>query len=288
MILNKESNDHFLRDHAIKAHASLYRKGIRAAQLQSELDALREDIISTSSAEREAMKSLAQAECAQLCKRIMSRLPRELRDIIFQYLSWRPTESISREYFRSTLDPETKMHTYDTARWRATHYPEHFWDSEYVGNEFYTEMIENYLRSSSFIFGTEDGLIERFLETDQFTIGLAPRELVSKIEIHLNAMTFDRSSCIGYFFGCATTPERLQAALDGMLGLKAGASVCLHFTTQAKDEEHTAEQIRDGCGALIPRLKQAKAAGLVVRMIIDRKVDVNLDEACAGGQYIHT
>lgn len=193
---------------------------------------------------------------------------------------------ISREYFRSTLDPVTKMHTYDTDRWRATHYPEHFWNPIYVGREFHTEMIETYLRTSSFSFSDDDGLVERFLGTDQFKTGFAPRELVSKIEIHLSAMTFDRSSCIGYFFGCATKPERLTAALTGILGLKSGASVCVHFTTQAKDEEQKTGQINAARYALVPRLREAKAAGLMVRMIINEKEDIDLDDVYKNSQLL--
>lgn len=251
--------------------------------MQRELDSLRKDIATSSLAEQDAIAAFAQAECAQLCNRVMSQLPRELRDMIFQHLSLTSTKRINREYFRSTLDPETRMHTYDTARWRATHYPEHFWDPNNVGKEFHVEMIENYLRASSFSFGDDDGLIERFLETDQFKIGFSPKELVSKIEIHLNAMTFDRSSCIGYFFGCPTKPERLQAALDGILGMKLGASVCVHFTTQAKDEEQKEEQMRTVRRTLIPKLQEAKAAGLVVRMLIDKTVDVDLNDFVKDG-----
>lgn len=222
--------------------------------------------------------SLAQVQCSQLCSRIMTQLPRELRDMVFQHLSGRSAERISREYFRSTLDPETKMHTYDTARWRTTHYPEHFWNPEYVGQGFHKEMIENYLRTSSFVFGDDDGLVERFLESDQFEIGFAPKEVISKIEIHLNAMTFDRSSCIGYFFGSPTKPERLEAALGGISGLKTGARVCVQFMTQAKDEEQKDCQIDTAHRALVPKLKEAKAAGLIVRLVIDGKMNVNLDD----------
>jgi hypothetical protein len=248
----------------------------RAAALQSDLSALEQHLTKSNAEEREAVERLAKSECNQFCNRVMTRLPREIRDMVYFHLHTRPKERIDRAYFRSTMDPKTRLYTHELARWKTAHYPDHFWDMAYVGSNFFHELAQSYYRTSTFAFGDESDLIERFLDADQMGMGYAPRELVSRIEIQLSAMTFDRSTCIGYMFGCAAKPERLQAALKGVEKLRAGASICVHFSTQAKDEEQKEEQIKTACTALTPRLRELRSAGYGARLVMNEKVDVGL------------
>jgi hypothetical protein len=257
-------------------HVVLRLHQARVAALQNDLKVLEHNLAKSSAEEQEALERLAKSECNQICSRVMTQLPRELRDMVYHQLSTQPEERITREYFRSTMDPTTRLYIYDTARWKKTYFPEHFWDMAYVGEDFFRELAQSYYRTSTFTFGDESGLIERFLDADQMGLGYAPRELVSKVEIHLSAMTFDRSSCIGYMFGCATKPERLQAALKGLEELKTGAGICVHFSTQAKDMEQKEEQIKTVCTALVPSLSALRSAGYGARLMINEKVDVQL------------
>jgi hypothetical protein len=176
------------------------------------------------------------------------------------------------------MDPATRLHTYDADRWKAKFHPEHFWDVQYVGADFIRELIENHYRTSTFILGDDGGLIERFLETDQMKAGYQPKDLVSRIEVHLTAITFDRTSCIGYMFGCPTKPERLAVALKGIEKLKPGASVIVHFSTQAPAEKQKRDQVLRACTVMCPSLREAKITGKRARLIIDRKLEVELDE----------
>jgi hypothetical protein len=265
-----------------RTHLLLRQQQARAEALQRQLEALQQDLAAAISEDQDACVALATSECNQLCNRIMTQLPRELRDMIYQCISTNSEERISREYFRSIMNPKTRTHDYDSKRWKATHYPEHYWDVEYVGEDFSRELLENYYRTSTFLFGDDDGLIERFLNVDQMKIGYAPKELVSRIEVHLNAMTYDRTTCIGYMFGCATKPERLQAALRGVQCLKPGASVVVHFTTQAKYGEQKEEQMKVACTALGPVLEEARTARLDVRLVMDKKTEVDLDSISCG------
>jgi hypothetical protein len=261
----------------------LRKQQARAAALQSELEALQQDLVTSSAKEQDAFESLAKAECSQICNRVMTQLPRELRDLVYRHLSTTSEKRIDREYFRSTMDPKTKLHIYDYARWKTIHHPENFWDVEYVGNDFFQEFAGSYYHTSTFVFGDDEGLIERFLETDPLMLGYTPKELVSEIEIHLSAITYDRSSCIGYMFGCAIKTERLQTALKGLERLRSGASICVHFSTQANDEKQREEQVLTACTVLIPSLREAIVAGYEVRLVIDRKMEVGLDDA--SGDY---
>jgi hypothetical protein len=260
-----------------RTHLLLRQQQARAEALQRQLEALQQDLAAATPEDQDACVALATSECNQICNRIMTQLPRELRDMIYQHISTKSEECISREYFRSIMDPKTRIHDYNSRRWTATHYPEHYWDAKYVGDDFSRELLQNYYRTSTFVFGNDDGLMERFLNVDQMKMGYAPKELISRIEVHLNAMTYDRTTCIGYMFGCATKPERLQAALRGTQCLKAGASVVVHFATQARYGEQKEEQMKVACTALGPVLEEARTAGLDVRLVMDKKMAIDLD-----------
>jgi hypothetical protein len=198
--------------------------------------------------------------------------------MIYFHLSTNPKERISREYFCSTMDRKTQTHTYDKTGWRTTNRPEHFWDVKYVGQNFFRELVENYYHTSTFSFGGEDGLLERFLHADQIGLGYAPKQLVSKVEVHLSAMTYDRKSSIGYMFGCPTNLEQLQSALEGVESLRSGAEICVDFSTRAKDETEKEEQIDMARIGLIPILRKARSAGLIVRLVIDTRTEISLDD----------
>lgn len=114
-------------------------------------------------------------------------------------------------------------------------------------------------------------------------IGYPPLELVSRIEVHLSAMTYDRTSCIGYMFGCPTKPERLVAALKGLEEVKAGAKVLVRFATQARDEEQRKSQVGMAWGAVGSVLKGYRGLGVGVRWVVDG-VDVDLDGEVGVGE----
>jgi hypothetical protein len=190
-----------------------------------------------------------------------------------------PTQTITRDSFRSTMDPVTRVHSYDPVRWRKKWHPEHYWDTEFVSQPFYEELVQTYYRTTTFVFGDDAGLIARFLATCLFGTDYSPVDLVSRVEIHLSAMTFDRSTCLGYMFGCATKPERLSAALKGAERLKGGASVVVRFSTQAKDEAQKEEQVETACAALGAVLKELRSAGVGVGLVVDGR-NVEVDEEC--------
>ena len=206
----------------------------------------------------------------------MTKLPRELRDLIYQHLSTRDSELIEREHFRATLDPVTKLYSYDHARWKASHFPEHFWDPQYIGSVFFRELVENYYRTSTFVFNDDPGVMKRFLETDEMGLGVLPRDLVCNVEVHLSAVGRDRGSFGGYMFGVRREPERLQEVLDGVFELKEGTSVCIQFLTGMKTEEEINEPCGDLIRGLISSVQRARLAGYKVKLVVDKEREISL------------
>lgn len=206
----------------------------------------------------------------------MLKLPRELRDMIYRHLSTKE-QRIDGDYFRSTMDPVTRCYSYDQARWKTVHYPEHFWSTDYVDSQFMRELTENYYRTSTFVFGDGQGLIGKFLNTDQLGLGYPPKELVTSIEVRLSAITHDRGSFRAYIFGVPKPPERLQAALKGLMELKSGSNVCVQFSTEATYVEGREELFVGAIPVLFPKMQVAALAGYRLKFVLDRKYEFRLE-----------
>lgn len=219
----------------------------------------------------------------------MVKLPREIRDMIYQHLSTRSAEHIEREHFRTTLDPVTRLYSYDHARWKASHFPEHFWDAEYVGDAMLREVVENYYRTSTFIFGDDAGVMKRFLEADEMGLEILPRDLVSNIEVYLNAVSYDRGSFRGYMFGVPRKPERLRETLGGLFLLKQGANIRIHFLTDTKTEKERDEHCAAALPSLFSSVQLAELKGYQVKLVVDEKYEFRIrqEDLAEGWAAVH-
>jgi len=251
----------------------------RVAKLQEELASLEKDLANTTPTTREAVEQVARTECQQLTNNIMTKLPREIRDMIYFHLSTRDRELIEREHFRTTLDPLTRLYSYDFDRWKAQHFPAHYWNTDYVGQPFYRELVENYYRTSTFLFGDDPGVMKRFLTTDEMKLGIPPKALVSSVEIGLNAVSHDRGSFRAYMFGIPKSPERMREALDGIFELKPGAKIVIRFVTEAKTKEERDEHCKGAMAMLFDDTQVEKMKMYKVKFVVDEGQVWDLAEA---------
>ncbi|CAO2647577.1 Nn.00g084990.m01.CDS01 [Neocucurbitaria sp. VM-36] len=125
-----ETQEQQLRKRAFKALTTENHQKPRIAGLQHELHSLEQDLVSNHKTTQHCLEQFAKSECLILSHQIMTNLPRELCDMIYQHTSTRSAEDIERERFRTTLDPVTRLYSYDPARWKASHFPEHYWNAE--------------------------------------------------------------------------------------------------------------------------------------------------------------
>jgi hypothetical protein len=265
-------------------HSALSEESIRQtriASLQKELALLEKDLASATPTTQQTVTQLAQSECLALTTAIMTTLPRELRDMVYRHLSTREHEVIEREHYRTTLDPLTRLYSYNFQRWKTQHFKEHHWDAEFVGAAFLREVVENYYRTSTFIFPSDAGVMKRFLTTDEMVAGIYPKDLVGNAEIHLNAVSRDRGSFRAYMFGVPKTAEKMREGLRDVSLLKEGARVVIRFLTEAKTEKERGEH----CAAAMTTLFVGEETELVkkykVKFVVDEGQVWDLDRAMA-------
>jgi hypothetical protein len=201
--------------------------------------------------------------------------------MIYIHLSTRHHELIEREHFRTTMDPLTRLYSYSFDRWKAQHFPEHYWNTDFVSGAFYRELVENYYRTSTFHFSDDPGVMKRFLTTDEMHTRIIPASLVSNIEIGLNAVSHDRGSFRAYMFGIPKSPERMKATLDGIWELKSGAKVVVRFVTEAKSKEERDEHCAAAMSTLFDpaQIEKIREKGLKVKFVVDEGHVHDLAEA---------
>lgn len=278
MLEGPEQAEQFkLRNTAFRALAEERALQNRLAVLQSNIQKVEQALCNTRTTTQTSIETYAKHACLQLTTSMMAIFPRELRDMVFRHLSTRPSEIIQREHFRTTLDPKTRLYSYDHARWKAEHFPDHFWNVSYTGAAFHRELMENYYRTSTFIFNDDARVMSRFLLTDEFKLDLHPRDLVQNVEIKLSAMSYDRGSFSTYMYGVPKAPEKLREALAGMFELRAGARVKVCYATNARKDQDREEHVRAALQTLFDGVQRAKLKGYEVSFLVDDKWEFDLE-----------
>ncbi|KAH7074231.1 hypothetical protein FB567DRAFT_191895 [Paraphoma chrysanthemicola] len=125
---------------------------------------------------RDTLKPYAQAICLHFSKKVLSKLPREMRDIVYEYLVTPDYIWVGTEYFTNTGPP------CDVQR------DAHFWSPAYVGDAMQAEIVQTWYRTSLFYLwnrAKNHELIERFLTQDRWGIGVLPHEHISRLRFDL-------------------------------------------------------------------------------------------------------
>ena len=139
----------------------------------------------------------AKPACMRLCKEMIERLPRELRDHIYDtvltschpWLGHKIKQIIEcgppiirgeRQYQTRVVDdfaPPKHVYGHDP--------PEHLWQEEFVGPTVRRELVESFYRSSRFwiVRSSTPSLVQGFLTIDKWNLGIQPWKLVSRIAI---------------------------------------------------------------------------------------------------------
>ncbi|KAH7069764.1 hypothetical protein BKA63DRAFT_493973 [Paraphoma chrysanthemicola] len=125
---------------------------------------------------RDTLKPYSQAICLHFSKKVLAKLPREMRDIVYEYLVEPDYIWVGTEYFTNTGPP------CDVQR------DAHFWSPAYVGDAMQAEIVQTWYRTSLFYLwnrAKNHELIERFLTQDRWGIGVLPHEHISRLRFDL-------------------------------------------------------------------------------------------------------
>jgi hypothetical protein len=126
---------------------------------------------------RDNLESYAKPLCRKLCADVCKRLPREVRDMIYDFIHPYETIYVGPEYFQKTTPPcETDPDAF-------------YWDADYVGDLMQGQIVESWYRSTCFYFydkARNAQVIEQFLVTDRWGLSLKPRDLICRVRLELS------------------------------------------------------------------------------------------------------
>ncbi|KAF2653799.1 hypothetical protein K491DRAFT_680258 [Lophiostoma macrostomum CBS 122681] len=212
-------------------------------------------------ADMEAIERYAKISCLQICQRLFTRFPRELRDEIYQYLLPQG----------STFHPDTKPHDW------ADHDPDdfahrssemfrrdYFFDAEYVGTDVLQELAEHSYGALRFVFTVHN---YRYPETISWLgqvdrHGIRRGDFIDKVAIYINE-------------GDEFSTEELEKAFGYQAGYSKRTSIQLRLSTmereydgfwQDSDESDTEAFLEDAYAVdyikkLYPMIQGLRSAG---------------------------
>ncbi|KAF2729768.1 hypothetical protein EJ04DRAFT_59193 [Polyplosphaeria fusca] len=120
-----------------------------------------------------------QSDCRQLCQAVYTKLPRELRDEVYQYL-W--SDLRDRQWVKQRLSLWSSPYTYCLNNQRHI-----FFDPDYMGIEVARESLDTLNRCfhiSPLIKADQN--ISLYLNTDVFGLGAAPKSAARQIGIRID------------------------------------------------------------------------------------------------------
>ncbi|KAH8722995.1 hypothetical protein GQ44DRAFT_711175 [Phaeosphaeriaceae sp. PMI808] len=177
----------------------------------------------------------AQASCQRICKSLYSKLPRELRDTIYEDIVEPDNVYAGIQYLENRGNPSEES--------RDAHY----WDTKYVGETVRVELIQTWYRVSMFYFWDRkknDEIIDKFFSFDRWGMGLKPHEYLSRVRFDLGDEILHNGSCRSAYGG-ECVPKEYPAILTSHL--KRMAQFCFPNRVQFLIRIHTYGSLRLGC-----------------------------------------
>ena len=118
----------------------------------------------------------AKATCLSLCEKVRIALPREIRDIIYDYLHAHDIIYVGPEYLCKSDQPCESD--------RGAHY----WDAAYVSDAMKLELVESWYRTTLFYFYDKANniqVVDRFLVTDRWGLDIRPHDFICRVRFDL-------------------------------------------------------------------------------------------------------
>jgi hypothetical protein len=213
---------------------------------------------------RDTLKPYAQAICQNFSRKVLSKLPRELRDVVYECLVTPDYVYVGTEYFTNTGLP--CEHDRDA----------HFWSSDYVGDVMKADLVQTWYRTSLFYLWNRAKnyeVISRFLTSDRWGVGLKPHEHIARVRFDLGDSLIHQpgvrihypggqmqESCLDSRYTAALTAP-LKTFLAYGFPDRAHFLIRIHTLGSLETSCLSGELLRETLEAIVADLAKLRAAG---------------------------
>lgn len=245
-----------------------YAVAIKEGQALEELKATLETQV------QQRLKRYATLSCRNLCSRMTFRLPRELRDAVYQIILDPPTVHIHQrdyiiirgQYFSTRYFPNSGSPVSDYLG------RQYYWNVEYVGPRMQKELAETWYRTATFGLGFDRYLLEEFLTKDRWGLGIVPKQLITSLVADVDMI---ESHARGY------TVDSMIKRLRLLLGCERGVklSVTIHNAHSSQNRQAALHEVHSALRTVYATLEPFAASGSRVKVIPIGWRELSLEDA---------
>ena len=214
---------------------------------QAALDASEEE------AQNLAVRS-GKSTCLPLCQTMQQKLPRELRDMVYEHLLYTPRMPGMNRVWQGRTPRECNGCSYHenfSSNCRK-HGLLHLRSVEYLGTQTVEELAEMWYRSSEFEL-SYDYTLDTLLREDPWHIVYSPVALINKVYVRLTKLDILEQNNISKKWKVPTEPSlKLRNIFLPLFNVKPGASIAVRIVVFEKDWHKAIQDPKDLIDTLAP------------------------------------
>lgn len=202
----------------------------------------------------------SKSACLSVCSAVQTRLPRELRDMIFKYLLLEDGVHARLFHYYNTLDPKA---------------PRHYWNKEFTGDATIRELTESWYRSVRFDFDRSLDFLPHLLAQIDNTLRCTRQELIGKASFKILQCDLDRWPAADAN-GIPSPQSLLLKNMESLFLLRPGAMIYIilesplpWFSESKNLLERQAQFLKRVLDIIFPTLRRLRWAGYSLAISID-------------------
>lgn len=218
---------------------------------------------------RKLEEQQSKSACLSVCLAVQSRLPRELRDMIFGYLLLEDGVHARLFHYYNTLDPKA---------------PRHYWNKDFTGDATLRELTESWYRSVRFDFDRSLDFLPHLIAQVDTTLQCTRQELIGRASFKILQCDLDLWPAADAN-GIPSPQSLLIKNMEYLFLLRPGAMIYIilesplpWFSESKNLQERQAQFLKRVLEVIFPTLRRLQQFGYSLAISIDPGSNVRFQD----------